>query len=67
LRTTTACPSTLRNGELRKRDKFLRHLTDIQYQRNDIDFHRGVFRVRGDVVDVYPAGEEIAYRVEFFW
>jgi excinuclease ABC subunit B len=53
-------------GEVRKRDKFLRHLTDIQYQRNDIDFHRGTFRVRGDVVDVFPASEEIAYRVEFF-
>jgi excinuclease ABC subunit B len=48
------------------RDKFLRQLTDIQYQRNDIDFHRGTFRVRGDVVDVFPAGEEVAYRMEFF-
>ena len=53
-------------GEQRKRDKLLRHLTDIQYQRNDIDFHRGTFRARGDVVDIFPAGEEIAYRVEFF-
>ncbi len=53
-------------GERRVRDKFLRHLTDIQYQRNDIDFHRGTFRVRGDVVDIFPAGEEVAYRVEFF-
>lgn len=53
-------------GELRKRDKLLRHLTDIQYQRNDTDFHRGTFRVRGDVVDVFPAGEEVAYRIEFF-
>jgi excinuclease ABC subunit B len=53
-------------GEVRKRDKFMRHLTDIQYQRNDIDFHRGTFRVRGDVVDVFPAGEEVAYRIEFF-
>lgn len=53
-------------GERRVRDKFMRHLTDIQYQRNDIDFHRGTFRVRGDVVDVFPAGEEVAYRVEFF-
>jgi len=55
----------LKAGERRVRDKFLRHLTDIQYQRNDIDFHRGTFRVRGDVVDVYPAGEELAYRIEF--
>lgn len=53
-------------GERRVRDKFLRHLTDIQYQRNDIDFHRSTFRVRGDVVDIFPAGEEVAYRVEFF-
>jgi len=44
----------------------MRHLTDIQYQRNDVDFHRSTFRVRGDVVDVFPAGEEIAYRIEFF-
>lgn len=53
-------------GERRMRDKLLRQLTDIQYQRNDIDFHRGTFRVRGDVVDIFPASEEIAYRVEFF-
>lgn len=56
----------VRRGERRVRDKFLRQLTDIQYQRNDIDFHRGTFRVRGDVVDVFPAGEEVAYRMEFF-
>ena len=53
-------------GERKVRDKFLRQLTDIQYQRNDIDFHRSTFRVRGDVVDVFPAGEELAYRIEFF-
>ncbi len=53
-------------GERRVRDKMMRQLTDIQYQRNDIDFHRGTFRVHGDVVDVYPAGEEVAYRIEFF-
>ncbi|HEX5456659.1 MAG TPA: excinuclease ABC subunit UvrB [Candidatus Saccharimonadales bacterium] len=57
---------TVKAGETRKRDKLLRHLTDIQYRRNDIDFHRSTFRVRGDVVDIFPAGEEIAYRVEFF-
>lgn len=56
----------VKRGERRVRDKFLRHLTDIQYQRNDIDFHRGTFRVRGDVVDIFPASEEVAYRVEFF-
>lgn len=53
-------------GERRVRDKFMRQLTDIQYQRNDIDFARSTFRVRGDVVDVFPAGEEVAYRIEFF-
>jgi excinuclease ABC subunit B len=57
---------TAKVGERKVRDKFLRHLTDIQYQRNDIDFHRGTFRVRGDVVDIFPAGEELAYRMEFF-
>ncbi len=53
-------------GERRVRDKLLRQLTDIQYQRNDVDFHRGTFRVRGDVIDVYPAGEEWAYRIDLF-
>lgn len=56
----------IKTGERRVRDKLLRQLTDIQYQRNDIDFHRSTFRVRGDVVDVFPAGEESAYRLEFF-
>ncbi len=56
----------LKVGERRVRDKFMRQLTDIQYQRNDIDFHRSTFRVHGDVVDVFPAGEELAYRIEFF-
>lgn len=56
----------LKNGERKIRDKFIRQLTDIQYQRNDIDFHRGTFRVRGEVIDIFPAGEEVAYRVEFF-
>lgn len=53
-------------GERRVRDKLLRQLTDIQYQRNDIDFSRGTFRVRGDVVDIFPASEEVAYRIDFF-
>lgn len=57
---------TLKRGERRQRDKFLRNLTDIQYHRNDIDFSRSNFRVRGDVVDVFPAGSETAVRVEFF-
>lgn len=53
-------------GERRQQDKLVRLLTDIQYQRNDIDFHRGTFRVKGDVVDVFPAGHDAAYRLEFF-
>jgi excinuclease ABC subunit B len=54
-------------GEELRRDEFLRRLVDIQYERNDIDFHRGTFRVRGDVVEVFPAYEEsIAIRIEFF-
>ena len=54
------------NKEL-KRDKFLRELVRIQYSRNDIDFHRGTFRVRGDIVDVFPPYEEDrVIRVEFF-
>ena len=53
-------------GERRQQDKFVRQLTDIQYQRNDIDFHRGTFRVKGDIVDVFPAGSDVAYRIEFF-
>lgn len=57
---------TVKRGERRQQDKFIRLLTDIQYTRNDIDFSRGTFRVRGDVVDVCPAGSETAYRLEFF-
>ncbi len=57
---------TVTKGERRQQEKFVRLLTDIQYQRNDIDFHRGTFRVKGDVVDVFPAGQDVAYRIEFF-
>lgn len=57
---------TIKVGERRQQDKFVRHLTDIQYQRNDIDFHRGTFRVKGDTIDVFPAGSDIAYKLEFF-
>lgn len=56
----------LKKGERTVRDRFMRLLTDLQYQRNDMDFHRSTFRVRGDVIDVFPASEEMAYRVEFF-
>ncbi len=57
---------SIKKGERRQQDKFVRLLTDIQYHRNDIDFHRGTFRVRGDIVDVFPAGSNVGYRAEFF-
>ncbi len=54
-------------GREADRDEVLRQLVDGQYQRNDVDFHRGTFRVRGDVIDIYPAYEDkSAIRVEFF-
>ena len=57
----------LKVGEEFRRDNLLRMLVDIQYERNDIDFHRGTFRVRGDVVEVFPAYEsDTAVRIEFF-
>lgn len=56
----------VKRGEKRRQDKLMRHLTDIQYHRNDIEFTRSNFRVRGDVIDVFPAGRESAYRIEFF-
>ncbi len=57
---------TLKLGEERRRDKILRHLTEIQYERNDANFIRGRFRVRGDVLEVFPAYEDVAVRIEFF-
>ena len=56
----------LRAGQRYRQDKFIRHLNDIQYHRNDMDFARGNFRVRGDTIDIYPSGRETAYRIEFF-
>ncbi len=53
-------------GERRVRDKLLRQLNDIQYQRNDSSFERGNFRVRGENLDIFPVGEDFAYRIEFF-
>ncbi|HEY7348231.1 MAG TPA: excinuclease ABC subunit UvrB [Ktedonobacterales bacterium] len=57
---------TLKQGELRRRDKILRHLAEIQYERNDTNFVRGKFRVRGDVLEIFPSYEDLAMRVEFF-
>src|SRR5256885_3254931 len=56
----------IRVGVETDRDDLLRRLLDLQYSRNDIDFKRGTFRVRGDVVELHPAYEEFAYRIEFF-
>jgi excinuclease ABC subunit B len=56
----------LRQGEVHKRDKVLRHLVDIYYERNDVNFARGRFRVRGDTLEIHPAYGEFAYRVEFW-
>ena len=57
----------LEEGAEMQRDEMLRRLVEIQYERNDVDFHRGTFRVRGDVVEIFPAyEEERALRVEFF-
>ncbi len=53
-------------GQIIRRDALLRALVDIQYSRNDIEFWQGVFRVRGDVVEVFPAYSENAYRIELF-
>ena len=58
---------SLRPGMLKDRDKVIRDLIDIQYDRNDLDVQRGTFRVRGDVVEIYPAqGGDYLIRVEFF-
>ncbi|MDR7329242.1 excinuclease ABC subunit UvrB [Corynebacterium guangdongense] len=56
----------LRVDEEIDRDRFLRLLVDIQYERNDYEFKRGTFRVKGDTVDIIPAYEELAVRIEFF-
>ncbi|WP_251207494.1 excinuclease ABC subunit UvrB [Acetatifactor aquisgranensis] len=58
---------SLRPGMVKDRDQVLRELVDIQYTRNDMDMHRGCFRVRGDVIEVYPAqGGDYFIRIEFF-
>lgn len=58
---------SLRPGMIRDRDEIIHKLIDIQYNRNEMDFHRGTFRVRGDVLEIFPADEsERAVRIEFF-
>ena len=59
--------NVLFTGDLVNRQEFLRNLVAIQYERNDIDFVRGCFRVRGDIVEVFPAHEDSnVIRIEFF-
>ena len=57
---------SLKRGNSYQRNKLLRRLVDMQYERNDIDFTRGRFRIRGDTLEIQPSYEEIAIRVEFF-
>ena len=57
---------TLRKGQQMDRDRLLRKFVAMQYTRNDMDFHRGTFRVRGDTVEIIPMYEELALRIEFF-
>ncbi|CAI3797720.1 excinuclease ABC subunit UvrB [Pseudarthrobacter sp. MM222] len=57
---------TLRKGAEMNRDALLRKFVAMQYTRNDMDFHRGTFRVRGDTVEIIPMYEELAIRIEFF-
>ncbi|AGG06080.1 MAG: excinuclease ABC subunit B [Dehalococcoides mccartyi] len=56
----------LKKGQSFRRDLILRRLVDMQYERNDLDFSRGKFRLRGDTLEIQPAYEELALRVEFF-
>jgi excinuclease ABC subunit B len=57
---------SLKRGGTYRREKVLRQLVDMQYERNDIDFTRGRFRLRGDTLEIQPAYEELALRIEFF-
>lgn len=57
---------SLRPGMEKPREELMRKLVDIQYDRNDLAFERGTFRVRGDIIDIFPVGEENAVRIELF-
>ncbi len=56
----------LEKGQKIARRDILRRLVEIQYERNDLDFRRGAFRVRGDVIEVFPTYEDVAYRIEMW-
>jgi len=53
-------------GEIRHRSRLVRQLVDMQYERNDMDLHRGKFRIRGDTLEIVPAYEDVAVRIQFF-
>src|SRR5919199_190177 len=57
---------SLKKGQVVRRDNVLRRLVDIQYERNDVNFVRGTFRVRGDTLEIFPAYEQVALRISFF-
>ena len=57
---------SLKKGQVVRRDNVLRRLIDIQYERNDVNFVRGTFRVRGDTLEIFPAYEQVALRISFF-
>ena len=57
---------SLQQGQTIARDRILRQLVEIQYERNDHEFSRGVFRVRGDIIEVYPSYDEEGIRIELF-
>ncbi len=57
---------TVKKSDKIKRDSLLRRLTDLQYSRNDIDLHRGTYRVRGDILEIVPASSETIFRISFF-
>ena len=58
--------ASVRKGEIRNRNKLIRQLVDMQYERNDYDLARGRFRVRGDTLEIMPAYEELGVRIEFW-
>ena len=59
--------TSVRPGMTKERDELIRELIDMQYERNEMDFHRGTFRVKGDTLEVIPAdNNEYAVRIEFF-
>lgn len=65
--TYSAMTTTLKTGGITDRGELVRRLIDLQYERNDIDFHRGTFRVRGDLIDIFPAHyEDRAWRLSLF-